>query len=114
MRDKHISVKDRADHELRCLCDELEEAACFDQLNLGALACLEVAARRLNLMVDADKQGDVPSYVNARCVTPLAETDEILAPDLRAQDVEASTGRLEVMQSSRKADAAATMTDYVR
>ena len=35
------SGKDRVAHELRCLCDVLEEAACFDQLNLGALACLE-------------------------------------------------------------------------
>ena len=84
LRDIHISGKDRAAHELRCLCDVLEEAACFDQLNLEALACLEVAARRLNLMVDADKKGDAPSYVNAKCLT-LAETDEILAPGLRAQ-----------------------------
>ena len=49
LRDKHISSKDRAAHELRCLCDVLEEAASFDQVNLGALACLEVAARRLNM-----------------------------------------------------------------
>ena len=36
--EKHIS--DKAAHELRCLCDVLEKAACFDQVNLGALACL--------------------------------------------------------------------------
>ena len=71
LRDKHISGKDRAAHELRCLCDVLEEAACFDQLNLGALACLEVAARRLNLIVDGHKQGGAPSHVNAKYLTPL-------------------------------------------
>ena len=85
VRDKHICVKDRADHELRCLSDVFEEAArVLISSILGALACLEVAARRLNLMVDADKQGDAPSYVNAKCLTPLAETDEIFAPGLRA------------------------------
>ena len=62
----------------------LEEAASFDQLNLGALACLEVSARRLILMVDAHNQGDAPSHENAKYLTPLPETDEILAPGLRA------------------------------
>ena len=85
-RDKHMSGKGRAAHDLRCLCDVLEEAACFDQVNLGALACLEVAAVRLNLIVDAHKQGGAPSYASAKYLTPLAETDEILAPGLRAND----------------------------
>ena len=35
-------------------------------------------------MVGVDKQGGAPSHVNAKCLTPLAETDEILAPGLRA------------------------------
>ena len=30
--------------EIRCLCDVFEEAVCFDQVKLGASACLEVAA----------------------------------------------------------------------
>ena len=79
VRDKHISVKDRADHELRCLCDELEEAACFDQFNLGALACLEVAARRLNLMVDAHKQGD------RRLLRLMRSLPQIFVPTCRGE-----------------------------
>ena len=74
------------------------------------VACLEVAARRLNLMVDVHKRGDAPSYVNAKKLTPLAETDEILAPGLRAHMSRRAREDLEVMQSARKADAAATMT----
>ena len=110
VRQKHISGKDRAAHELRCLCHMLEEAASFFHLNLGALACLEVAVRRLILMVGADKQGDAPSHVNAKCLTPLAETDEILAPGLRAPMSRRAREDWEVMRSAKKADVAA-MTD---
>ena len=46
------------------------------------------AARRLKLIVDAHKQD-----VNAKSLTPLAETEEILAPCLSAR-VETSTRRL--------------------
>ena len=111
LRDKHISGKDTAVHEPRCLCDVLEETACFDQLNLGALARLEVAAKRLKLMVDAHKQGGAPFYVNAKYLTRLAENDEILAPGLRAHMSRRARQDWEVLQSARKADAAATMTD---
>ena len=111
LEDKHISGKDRAAHVLRCLCDLLEEAAFLDQLNLGALACLEVAARRLNLMVDADKQGDAPSYVNAKYLTPLAETDEILAPGLRIHMSRRARENWEVLQSAKKGDAAAEIME---
>ena len=93
-RDKHISKKDRAAHELRCLCNVLEEAACFDQLNLGALAYPEVTARRLNLIVDAHKQGGAPSNVNAKYLTPLAGTGEILARRSPSPPVETNTRRL--------------------
>ena len=78
LRDKQNSGKDRAAHELRCSCDVLEEAACIDQLNLGALACLVVAARRPNLIADAHIQGGAPSYVNAMYLTVLGESEEIL------------------------------------
>eukprot|EP00959_Pyramimonas_sp_CCMP1952_P117036 2446376-Pyramimonas_sp.AAC.1 len=46
LRDKGISSTDRVSHELRSLCDILEEGCDFDQFNLGGLACLEVAALR--------------------------------------------------------------------
>ena len=91
LRDEHISGTDRAAHALRCPCDVLEEAVCLDQLNLGALACLEVVARRLNLSV---KQGGAPW-------TPLGESDEILAPGLRAHIFRRAREDWEVVQSRR-------------
>ena len=66
LRDKHISGKDRAPLVLRCLRGVLEEASCFHQLDFGTLACFEGAARRLNLIVDAYKQGGARIYVNAK------------------------------------------------
>ncbi|CAK0882062.1 unnamed protein product, partial [Prorocentrum cordatum] len=41
LRDKNIAPTDRVAHELRPLVEALEEAGCFDQVNLGGLACLE-------------------------------------------------------------------------
>ena len=70
LRDTRIG-EDRAVRELRCLCDMLEEAARFDQVNVGPQACLEVEARRLKLIVDGHKQGSAPSYVSAKYLTPL-------------------------------------------
>ena len=87
-------------------------SACFDQVNLGALACLEVAARRLIPIVDAHKQGAAPSCVNAKYLTPLPETDEILAPGLRAHLWRRARENLDLMQSAKKADAAAAITDF--
>ena len=50
--------------------------------------------------------------MNAKYVTPLAETDEILAVGLGAHLSRAREG-WEVMQSAKKADAAAEMTDIM-
>ena len=80
---------------------------------MGALTCLEVAARRLNLIVDAHKQGSAPPHVNAKCLTPLAETDEILAQGLRAHLSRPAREDWEEMQSAKNADAAAAMTDLM-
>ena len=64
-------------------------------------------------MVDANKQGDAPSHVNAKYLTPLAETDEILDPGLRAHLSRRAREDWEVMQSAEKADAAVAMTDLM-
>ena len=112
LRDRHLSATDRAVHQLRCLCDVLEEAACFGQLNLGALACLEVAARRLNLTVWTPTSRGAHSHVNAKYLTHLGESDKILAPGLQAHTFWRAREDWEVMQSTKKADAAAAVMDF--
>ena len=48
--------------------------------------------------------------MNTKYLTPLAETAEILAPGLRAHLKRRAREDREVMQSAKKADAAAAMT----
>ncbi|CAK0880153.1 unnamed protein product [Prorocentrum cordatum] len=83
----------------------LEEAGCFDQLNLGGLACLEVVARRLNAIVDAYKRGGAPSFANAKYLTPLGEADELPAPASRQRVSRRAEEDWEVEQSMKKAEA---------
>jgi hypothetical protein len=53
LHEKGFSDTERLAHEMRPLCEILHHAATYDQLNLGGTACLEVAARRLQAIVDA-------------------------------------------------------------
>ncbi|CAK0880972.1 unnamed protein product, partial [Prorocentrum cordatum] len=106
LREKGIASTDRVAHELRVLCDILEEAGEFDQINLGGLACLEVAALRLNLLVDAHKSGPA-SYSNAKYLSPLTDVDQLMAPGLRSHVSRRAKEEYELMQGDRKAEAVA-------
>eukprot|EP00959_Pyramimonas_sp_CCMP1952_P440606 9224637-Pyramimonas_sp.AAC.1 len=64
--------------------EALEEAGSFDQVNLGGLARLEVAERRLNVTVDAYKCVGTPSFATAKYLAPLGESDESMAPPPRS------------------------------
>ncbi|CAK0899857.1 unnamed protein product [Prorocentrum cordatum] len=106
LREKGIASTDRVAHELRVLCDILEEAGEFDQINLGGLACLEVAALRLNLLVDAHKSGSA-SYSNAKYLSPLTEVDQLMAPGLRSHVSRRAKEEYELMQGDKRAEAVA-------
>ena len=103
MWEKHIASTDRVAHELRTLVDILEESGSFDQLNLGGLVPLEIAARRVNLIVDAYKLGGAPSYANAKYLTPLGDADEIIAPSLRSHIARRAKDDWEAVQYRKKA-----------
>ncbi|CAK0866856.1 unnamed protein product [Prorocentrum cordatum] len=107
LREKGIASTDRVAHELRVLCDILEEAGEFDQINLGGLACLEVAALRLNLLVDAHKTSGSASYSNAKYLSPLTEVDQLMAPGLRSHVSRRAKEEYELMQGDKKAEAVA-------
>ncbi|CAK0883464.1 unnamed protein product, partial [Prorocentrum cordatum] len=105
LRDKNIAPTVRVARELRPLVEALEEAGCFDQVNLGGLACLGVIVRRLNAIVDAYKRAGAPSFVNARYLAPLGEADELMAPSLRSHVSRRAKEDWEVEQSMKKAEA---------
>ncbi|CAK0863884.1 unnamed protein product [Prorocentrum cordatum] len=114
LREKGISPTDRVPHELRVLCDILEEAGEFDQLNLGGLACLEVAALRLNLLVDARKTSGTASYSNAKYLSPLTEVDQLAAPGLRSHVPRRAKEECEQLQGDEKAEAVAASASSSR
>lgn len=104
LREKGLSGQDRVAHEMRSLVDILEEGACFDQVNLGGLVCMELAARRLNLIVDAHRGGK-PNYANAKYLTPADESEEIMNPNLRSHMARRATEDYTMMQGQKKAEA---------
>ena len=56
---KELSIrrKDRAWHEMHTLMDIFYQVGCYVQLNMGALACMELVSRRLQQFSDAHAHG---------------------------------------------------------
>ena len=104
LREKHISPDDRTGHELRHLTDILHSAGSFDQVNLGGLVCLERAARRIALIVDAHSNPSKPSYSNARYFMGYNLSEEVVSPALRAFVVRRAKEDYDVAQAQRRTD----------
>ena len=47
MKDLGINEADRAKYEHAHLCDVLQMAVCYDQLDISSLGCFELLVRRL-------------------------------------------------------------------
>ena len=68
-RARGVAENDRAKHELRCLCEVLQNAGSLDCLNLPALSCVETVSRRIQSIVDAYSaagSSGVPDWSNAK------------------------------------------------
>ena len=62
-----IGRKDRAWHEMHTMIDIFYQAGCYDQLNMGALACMELVSRRLQQYSEACAHGaDAPNWASAK------------------------------------------------
>ena len=84
VRNKNISRSDRTYHELQVLVEIFYVAGVYDQVNGGGLACLEVAARRIQTIVDAYAVDPAkPSWSNARFYSGVGSVDDLVSPDLR-------------------------------
>ena len=68
---------------------------------------MEVAALRLNLLVDAHKTSGSASYSNAKYLSPMTEVDQVMAPGLRSHVFRRAKEENEVMQGDKRADAVA-------
>jgi len=86
--DHHLATEsygatDRSVHELRALAEIFEVAGSYDQLNLGALASFELAARRWQLIISAhSKNAASPDYDGAEYFEGLEKRRFGVAPVL--------------------------------
>ena len=82
-REKQIDSKDRTYHEMRTLVDCIYFAAVYDQLNIGALASLEVISRRVHAIVDAYAAGPRPQWTLAKHLTGATAAEDVVSAELR-------------------------------
>eukprot|EP00971_Amphidinium_carterae_P017385 342789-Amphidinium_carterae.2 len=82
-RDKGLDGGERVCHELRTLTDILSFAGTFDQVNIGSLMCLEVCARRIQLLCDVYSNPQKPNWEAARLFTGLPEVGDVVTRELR-------------------------------
>ena len=84
LREKSISPTDRVAHELKTLTEAMFFAGCYDQLSLGAVAALEVLARRVAGGVAAHRNPSRPQWGQARYFTGTPSIDDVTGPALRS------------------------------
>ncbi|CAK0838221.1 unnamed protein product, partial [Prorocentrum cordatum] len=84
-REYGVSQRDRTWHELNCLVTIFWLAATFDALNLGGLACLEVAARRVAQISEAYRvvPGQPATWEAGRFLTGTSGPFDVVSPELR-------------------------------
>ena len=85
MKEVDVSGKDRLYHEVTTLVEILYQGGTYDQLNVGAVASLEIASRRLIAIVEATSKGlDSPNWGTARHYTGTSTIFDLALHGLRA------------------------------
>ena len=101
--DKKLDQGDRNMHELRCLTDILHYAGTVDQLNLGGLVCLEILARRIQLMTDALQVPMRPNWEAAKYFAGLPSADDVVSPSLRTYVARKAKDESEIFNARSRA-----------
>ena len=84
-RSKKVEETDRVFYELKTLMDILETGGSYDQLNLGALACMEVCSRRAQTIFDAyEVNPSKPNFESARYFSGQGSISDAVSPELRS------------------------------
>ena len=84
IREKRMESTDRAVHELRELCDIIFYAGTYYCLNMGGLACSEVAGRRINAIFDAYSNPNKVNWGMANFYTGRETADDTVDPAFRS------------------------------
>ena len=111
-QEKQISQRDRVYHEISALTEIVYQAGCYDALNMGALACIEVAMRRLISIIEAHANNpQMPDWGNARYFSGTSSPFDIVPKDLRQHIAREAKDDVEVFQLRQKARAGAWAQD---
>jgi hypothetical protein len=108
-RETNISKKDRAWHEVKTLIDTLYLAGTFDQVNMGALASLEVVSRRLLQYVEAYAHGsEHPNWNAAKHIGGGDDSLSLMPEEMRtfASRLSREEAELESLRQKAKAPGA--------
>ena len=86
IKDKNVGTRDRNFFEMQTLVEVLEIAGTVDQVNLGGLWCLELAARRLAGLRRALEHGPANANWNvASLVAGRLDSSDLLGPERQAE-----------------------------
>ncbi len=106
-----VTRKDRAWHEVNVLIDALYLAGTYDQVNVGALASLEVITRRLLQYVEAYAHGaENPNWSSAKHFSGTASALDLVPEEMRtyASRLSKEEAELESLRARAKAPGAAS------
>ena len=97
MKELGVSGKDHLYHEVTTLVEILYEGGTYNQLNVGAVASLEIASRRLIAIVEATSKGlDSPNWETARHYTGTSTIFDLAPNELRAFVTRAAKDEAEI------------------
>ena len=82
-RSKGIGKQERVYHELVVLLEIFYVGGTFDQVNMPCLVSFEVAARRIQTIIDAYADPTKPSWTTAPLFSGVSSADDLVAPELR-------------------------------
>ena len=108
---KELSIgrEDRAWHEMHTLTDVFNQAGCDDQLNMGALACMELVSRRLQQHTEAYAHGaDAVDWARAKLFSAAPPLLTLVPPKMRscAGRISREEAELEHLRATAKTHAA--------
>ena len=110
-REVNLHRGDRTFHELSVLVEALLLGGCYDQLNLSALQSFEKISRRIQIIIEAHKPGQAPSWQMARYLGGEASIGDAVSPALRSygvrrarEDYEVQNARSRVLNNKKGKD----------
>lgn len=96
-RSVRVEKTDRIYHELQAWMRVLEFGGGYDQLNPGSLCCFEIAARRVQTLMEAHQIcQDRPNFRAVASFSPLGRTLDGVDPALRAYGARKTKEQLEL------------------